>query len=90
MGASLLAKAECQSTSTMPDTPHSRAGSLPHWISTGFEKSQAIKNGPPPVGNGPFLVSRSSVHHLFRWKSFSAAWKRSTMPRVGSPALLTK
>ncbi|QHC96794.1 hypothetical protein PspR84_19825 [Pseudomonas sp. R84] len=33
VGASLLAKASCQSTSTLNDTPHSRAGSLPHWIS---------------------------------------------------------
>ncbi|PTC17198.1 hypothetical protein C0J26_25125 [Pseudomonas baetica] len=33
MGASLLAKASYQSTSSLNDTPHSRAGSLPHWIS---------------------------------------------------------
>ena len=33
VGASLLAKASCQSTSSLNDTPHSRAGSLSHWIS---------------------------------------------------------
>ncbi|KAB0511106.1 hypothetical protein F7R05_23310 [Pseudomonas koreensis] len=33
VGVSLLAKASCQSTSLLNDTVHSRAGSLPHWIS---------------------------------------------------------
>ncbi|CAI8718249.1 hypothetical protein EMIT093MI4_110205 [Pseudomonas sp. IT-93MI4] len=32
MGASLLAKAACQSTSWLNDTPPSRVGSLPHLI----------------------------------------------------------
>ncbi len=31
VGAGLLAKREYQSTSSLPDTPLSRAGSLPHW-----------------------------------------------------------
>jgi hypothetical protein len=30
VGASLLAKALYQTTNKLPDTPHSRAGSLPH------------------------------------------------------------
>ncbi|RRW56747.1 hypothetical protein EGJ55_08810 [Pseudomonas moraviensis] len=33
MGASLLAKAVCQSTSLLDDPPHSRAGSLPQGTS---------------------------------------------------------
>jgi hypothetical protein len=40
VGASLLAKAACQSTHSLNDLSHSRAGSLPRWISTGFEKEQ--------------------------------------------------
>jgi len=32
VGASLLAKAECQSTSMLADRASSRASSLPHWI----------------------------------------------------------
>ncbi|HCS44291.1 MAG TPA: hypothetical protein DIW52_15940 [Pseudomonas sp.] len=32
VGASLLAKAACQSTLMSPDMPSSRAGSLPQWI----------------------------------------------------------
>ncbi|TDK55496.1 hypothetical protein E1508_08495 [Pseudomonas moraviensis] len=33
MGASLLAKASCQSMQMLNDRPLSRAGSLPHWQS---------------------------------------------------------
>ncbi|PYY68963.1 hypothetical protein CRX42_19015 [Pseudomonas jessenii] len=32
MGAGLLAKAVCQSTSLLNDTPHSRASPLPHGV----------------------------------------------------------
>ncbi|RYM41438.1 hypothetical protein EVS84_16265 [Pseudomonas koreensis] len=32
VGASLLAKAMCQSTYRLNVTPYSRAGSLPHWV----------------------------------------------------------
>jgi hypothetical protein len=35
VGASLLAKRECQSTYVLPDTPLSRAGSLPQGIVSG-------------------------------------------------------
>ncbi len=35
VGASLLAKRPCQSTSMLDVSSHSRAGSLPHWIFTG-------------------------------------------------------
>ncbi|MCE6977137.1 hypothetical protein EI534_06850 [Pseudomonas frederiksbergensis] len=31
MGAGLLAKTECQLTSSLPDTPPSRASQLPHF-----------------------------------------------------------
>ncbi|RYM43374.1 hypothetical protein EVS84_05600 [Pseudomonas koreensis] len=33
MGASLLAKADVHSTLMLTDTPYSRAGSLPHFVS---------------------------------------------------------
>jgi len=38
VGASLLAKAQFQSTFQLPDPPHSRAGSLPHWYVPGTQK----------------------------------------------------
>ncbi|POA44490.1 hypothetical protein C1894_03915 [Pseudomonas sp. FW305-3-2-15-E-TSA2] len=44
MGASLLAKGPFQPTSALADTPLSRAGSLPHWISVGSKKSVHSNN----------------------------------------------
>ncbi|PMZ69310.1 manganese ABC transporter ATP-binding protein, partial [Pseudomonas sp. FW305-70] len=40
MGAGLLAKAECQSTSMLTDAPSSRASPLPHW--SGFHRKTAL------------------------------------------------
>ncbi|CAI8839824.1 hypothetical protein EMIT0P253_20003 [Pseudomonas sp. IT-P253] len=65
MGASLLAKAVCQSTNVLNVMPSSRAGSLPHWFgvvvkicvhplpthaATSFESS--IRLPGPPCING--------------------------------------
>jgi hypothetical protein len=38
VGASLLAKALYQTTNKLPDTPHSRAGSLPHLFGVNSSK----------------------------------------------------
>ncbi|MBU0822557.1 MAG: hypothetical protein KKC24_27295, partial [Gammaproteobacteria bacterium] len=51
VGASLLAKASCQSTSISTDTPPSRAGSLPQGIvgDTGFASHEDQKCGSEPA-----------------------------------------
>ncbi|KAA0974948.1 hypothetical protein FQ185_10180 [Pseudomonas sp. ANT_H12B] len=42
MGASLLAKAACQSISISADMASSRAGSLPHWFEMYLNQSSAL------------------------------------------------
>ncbi len=44
VGASLLAKAECQSTLMLADTASSRASSLPHWFCGGHQYPRCTQN----------------------------------------------
>jgi len=78
VGASLLAKAPFQSTFQLPDPPHSRAGSLPHWYVPGTQKVYTRLS--PSV---PFMCALSV---FTPWKVTSPSRIRSACAPLQNPA----